>query len=139
MVKIKDERRLLQGFIGISRNRSELDQHECIGTYEFSLVPGTLFASTGCFKAYYKASILYQEIESSANQATHVPLQVTTTTVEQLDVETNQPSAYRVVTIDGMTVVNSVTKTDQMKTCHDFADSFLVIIFNIAVKYYDVR
>ena len=53
--------------------------------------------------------------------------------------DTNQPSAYRVVIIDGMAVVNSVIKTDQMKTCQDFAESFLAIICNMAANYDEVR
>ena len=43
------------------------------------------------------------ESEPSSNQSVHV-LQVADTTVEDTDVETNQPSAYRVVIIDGMAV-----------------------------------
>ena len=38
-----------------------------------------------------------------------------------------------------MAVVNSITKTDQMKTCEDFADSFLTIICNMAANYDEVR
>jgi len=54
-------------------------------------------------------------------------------------VETNQPLAYRVFIINGTAVVNSVTKTDQMKTYQHFADSFLAIICNIATSYNEVR
>jgi len=38
-----------------------------------------------------------------------------------------------------MAVVNSVTKTKQMKTCQDFADCFLIIICKTAINYDDVR
>ena len=38
-----------------------------------------------------------------------------------------------------MAVVNSITKTDQMKTGQDFADSFLAIICNMAANYDEVR
>jgi len=38
-----------------------------------------------------------------------------------------------------MAGVNSVTKTDQMKTCQDFAESFLAIICNMAANYDEVR
>ena len=51
-------------------------------------------------------------------------LQVAATTVEHTNVETNQPSAYRVVIVDGMAVVNSVIKTDRMKTCQDLQIPF---------------
>jgi len=60
MVKIKEERGLLQCFILICRCRPELDLKECIGTYEFGVVPQSLFASDGSLLlAYDKASILH--------------------------------------------------------------------------------
>ena len=48
-------------------------------------------------------------------------------------------SSYQVIIIDGMAVVNSVTKTEQIKTCQDFADAFLQIICNITAQYGEVR
>ena len=79
------------------------------------------------------------ESEPSINQAVQVPLQVAATIVEHTNVETNQPSAYRVVIIEGMSVVDSVTKIDQMKMCQDFADFFLAIICKMAANYDEVR
>ena len=38
-----------------------------------------------------------------------------------------------------MAVINSVTKTEQIKTCQDFADAFLQIICNITAQYGEVR
>jgi len=159
MVKIIEERGLLQRFIVISRSRPELDLKECIETYEFGVVPRSLFASDGSLLlAYDKASILHHleklssnaqqvkadrnkasESEPSINQAVQVPLQVAATIVEHTNVETNQPSAYRVVIIEGMSVVDSVTKIDQMKMCQDFADFFLAIICKMAANYDEVR
>ena len=69
----------------------------------------------------------------------HVPIQEAATSAEHAEVAVNQLSAYQVVIIDGMAVVNSVTKTDQMKTCQDFADSFLAIICKTAANYDEVR
>ena len=45
----------------------------------------------------------------------------------------------RVIIIDGMAVVISITKSKEMKTCQYFADAFLQIICNIAVHYDDIR
>ena len=47
VVKVKEERGLLQRFIIISRSRQELDLKECIGTYGFGVIPRSLFASDG--------------------------------------------------------------------------------------------
>ena len=38
-----------------------------------------------------------------------------------------------------MSVVNAVTKTEQMKTCQNFADAFLQIICNMTAEYDEVR
>ena len=38
-----------------------------------------------------------------------------------------------------MAVVNSITKSEKMKTCQDLADSILDIICNIATKNDEVR
>jgi len=60
MVKIKEEQGLLQRFIVIFRRRPELDLKECIETYEFGVVPRSLFASDGSLLlAYDKATILH--------------------------------------------------------------------------------
>ena len=65
--------------------------------------------------------------EPSNNQAIQVPLQVADTAVEHTNVDpTDESSPHWVIIIDGMAaVVNSVSKTEQMKTCLDIADAFL--------------
>ena len=45
LVKIKEEHGLLQQLIVISRSGPQLYLKECIGTYEFGIVPQSLFAS----------------------------------------------------------------------------------------------
>ena len=159
LVKIKEERGLLQRFIVISRSQPQLDLKECIGTSEFGVVPRSLFASDGSFLlASDKASILHrleklgttQEVQADRNGATgtelsdnpvmQVPLQVADKAVEHTHVDpAGESSSYRVIIIDGMAVVNSVTKMEQMKTCQNFADAFLQIICNMAAQYDEVR
>ena len=60
-VKIKEERGgLLEIQIAISRSIPQLDLGECIGSYEFGLIPRSLFASDGTvLLAYDKAKILH--------------------------------------------------------------------------------
>ena len=143
LVKIKEERGLLQRFIVISRSRPELDLKECIGTYELGVMPRSLFASDGSLLlAYDKASVPHhlekldatQQVQAdrnratgselSDNQAMQVPLKVADTTVEHAHVDpAGESSSHKVIIIDGMAVVNSVTKTEQMKTCQNFADA----------------
>ena len=45
LVKVKEERGLLERLIVISRSQPQLDLKECIGTYECGVVPRSLFAS----------------------------------------------------------------------------------------------
>ena len=80
VVKIKEERGLLQRVIVISRSRPELDLKECIGTDESGVVPRSLFASDGSLLlAYDKASLLHylekldttQQVQAD-NKLTHL-------------------------------------------------------------------
>ena len=62
------------------------------------------------------------------------------TAVENTNVDpADESSAHRVIIIDGMAVVNSVTKTEQMKTYQDFVDAFLQKIYNMTSQYDEVR
>ena len=79
------------------------------------------------------------ESETSGNESANVQMQVSVATEEHTQMETNQPPVYRVIIIDGMAVVNSVTKTSIIKPCQDFADSFLAIICNMAANCDEVR
>ena len=54
LVKINEERGLLQRLIVISRSRPQLDLKECIGTYH-----GLYLRQTGVLLAYDKAKILH--------------------------------------------------------------------------------
>ena len=100
----------MQRFVVISRSRPELDLKECIRTYEFGVIPRSLFASDGSLLlAYDKASILHHleklgsnaqpaeadgneanESEPSGNEATHV----TPTLVTPLLVVYAESSSY---------------------------------------------
>ena len=52
----------------------------------------------------------------------------------------NQTTSSRVIIFDGMALVNSASKqTDNMKTCRDFAESFLAKLINLIAYYDEVR
>ena len=81
MLTIREERGLLQILIVISRSRPQLDLKECIGTYEFCVVPRSLFASDGTvLLAYDKARILHhlELLVSNGKMVTHTPDMETT-------------------------------------------------------------
>ena len=69
-----------------------------------------------------------------------VPLQEADTAVKHAHVDpAGESSSHRVIIIVGMSVVKAVTKTEQMKTCQNFADAFLQIICNMTAEYDEVR
>ena len=162
LVKIKEERGLLQRLIVISR-RPQLDLKECIGTYEFGVVPRSLFASDGTvLLAYDKAKILHHlELSVSTEQlVTHTPAMETPTSVasnnengKELEASEISPdvaieglaglndtsSKHKVIIIDGMAFDNAIPRTERIKTCKDFAQFFLDQLSNMADEYDEVR
>jgi len=69
VVKIKEERGLLQRFILICRCRPERDLKECIGTYEFGVVPRSLFASDGSLLVAYDKNLILRHLEKLTRNA----------------------------------------------------------------------
>ena len=163
LVKIKEERGLLQRLIVISRSRPQLDMKECIGTYEFGVVPRSLFASDGTvLLAYDKAKILHhlELLVSNGQLVTHTPVMETSTSVapnnengQEMEASEIFPDVaidglaglndtspkYKVIIIDGMALVNAIPKTERIKTCKEFAQFFLDQLSNMADEYDEVR
>ena len=74
-------------------------------TFEFGLVPRSLFASDGSLLL----ATIFNHLEKDA-------------TSQDMETEAgNQSRSSRVFIFDGMALVNSVSKTDYRKTCRDFA------------------
>ena len=159
LVKIKEERGLLQRHIVISRSRPQLDLKECLGTYEFGVVPRTIFASDGTvLLAYDKYKILHhlQLLVSSEQMVTHTPARETSTSVasnnengQEMEASEISPDVaieglsrlndtspkYKVIIIDGMALVSAIPKTERIKTCTYFAQAFLDQLSNMADEY----
>ena len=118
LIKVKEERGLLQRFVVISRSRPELDLKECIGTYELGIVPRSLFASDGSLLlAYDKAKILHHLEHLTDHEDQNPGTSIGSGALN----ENETTSCHRVIIIDGMALVNGIFKTEQMKTCRDFA------------------
>ena len=98
LMKVKEERGLLQRFVVISRRRPELDLKSCISSYELGVVPRSLFASNGSLLlACDKAKILHQ-LEHLKNHEEH-----------PADQRINE-ACQKVIIIDGMGLVNRISK-----------------------------
>ena len=115
LVKFKEERGLLQRLIVISRSRPQLDLKECIGTYEFGVVPRSLFASDGTvLLAYDKAKILHhlELLVSNGQLVTHTPAMETSTSVAPNNENGQEMEASEIspdVAIDGLAGLNDTT------------------------------
>ena len=121
LVQLKEERILLSRFLITARKRPELDLEECLGNYEFSVVPKSLFTQDGQpLMCTDKAKILHK-IEDLANDVA-----VAGEETESMDQQTS-----KVIIIDGMAVVNSVHKDADMKTWTVYTfRKFLTILFS---------
>ena len=67
----------MQILIVISRSRPQLDLKECIGSYEFGVVPQSLFASDDKAKILHHLELLV----SNEQLVTHTPAMETSTSV----------------------------------------------------------
>ena len=70
----------------MARNRPQLDLKECIGTYEFGVVPRSLFASDGTVLLAYDKAKIFHHLEpfSNAQLVMHTPAMETSTSIVSL-------------------------------------------------------
>ena len=102
VVQLKEEKNLMSRFLVTARKRPELELEHCIGNYEFSVVPKSLFTVDGQPLACTdKAKLMHhiEELSGSTNPCISL---------------VQQNSA---IVIDGMAIVNEIVKDKSMKTC----------------------
>ena len=82
LVNIKEERKLMSTFVIAARTHSEIDLPAYFGSYEFSVVPKSLFATDGCLRLNTDEAIIAQELiklqQEECNQSTEVSRKVST-------------------------------------------------------------
>lgn len=102
VIQLKEEKSLLSRFLIASRKRPELDLEHCLGNFEFSVVPKSLFSNDGEPLISTDKYVILHHIE------------------DMLKPESSQDeighSDQSVIIIDGMAVVNKVKKTPSIKT-----------------------
>ena len=64
MIKIKEERNLLERFIVVSKSRPELDLKVCIEEFEFGVVPRSLFSLNGCLLLPYDKALILLNLQN---------------------------------------------------------------------------
>ena len=106
-----------------ARSRGEMDLKLYLGTYEFSVVPRSLFAADGT---------LYSCQDKSKVAKALYDLQVEETPAPSND--------KKVIIFNGMAVVNRISiKKMKLKTCRNFAEKFVEIIYDDSNGYDEIR
>ena len=102
LFEMKEEKNLMARFLLAARKRPELELEQCIGEYEFSVVPRSLFSADGQPLPCIDKAKLMHHIEEMAGVNVNPPR----------DVQENSA-----IIIDGMAVVNQINKDHTLKTC----------------------
>ena len=126
VITLKEERRLLTRFVMASRERPEVDLPKYLGQYEFSVVPRSMFNSDGIMRIASDKSAIMHEIEKIIGNENVINLP------EDSEIE-------RTIMFDGMGLVNRIKKSDNIKTCKDFADVFVKRIMHESRSFQQVN
>ena len=107
VIKLKEERGLLQRFVIAARSRSDLDLKECIACYEFGVIPRSLFASDGSLLLAYDKSKILHGLENmvKANES-----QLQENPEVAVNIILTDSHHKKVILFDGMALVNSIKK-----------------------------
>ena len=135
VVKVKEERGLLQRFIIAARSRPDLDLKECIGKYEFGIIPRSLFASDGSVLLAYDKSKVQHQLEAMGSLKTDEANMDVSSHTRMM----NPTPRNKVLIIDGMALVHAIQKTTTMLTCKDFADAFVQKLIVTSESYNEIR
>ena len=127
-MSISQERELLSRLLVVAKSRHEFDVKDAIGEYEFAITPPSNFHPDGSMimlpgKSQALQSILKLPLPGDKGQ---LPIDVST-------------SATEVLIIDGMCVVNMVTKSHDKFTAQHFATKFMDIADSLGKSYSEIR
>ena len=124
-VQIKEERKLMTKLLVVSRSRPDIDLSTYLGEYEFTVVPGSLFASDGTLHQTTDKSAISTELRKMLPQKYE---------------EDHHVSSKRVIVFDGMALVNKIDiKKSKIKTCLEFSDHFIKIVKRESTGFNEVR
>ena len=109
----------------VSRSRPDIDLSTYLGEYEFTVVPGSLFASDGTLHQTTDKSVISTEFRKMLPKKYE---------------EDRHVSSKRVIVFDGMALVNKIdTKKSKIKTCLEFSDHFIKIVKRELTGFNEVR
>ena len=111
VVNIKEERKLMSGFIVASRTRQDIDLSYYFAEYEFSVIPWSLFNRYGVLIPSKDKSSVFHLIKDLS------PASVI------IDSEELARGDNKVIVLDAMAIVKNIQieKSNDIKLCKDFA------------------
>ena len=125
--QIKEERKLLNRLLIVSRTRPDLDLPKELGKFEFSVTPPSIFASDGTLNHEKKKSHISVQLQNYQQPSE-----------EQEGIQMSD--ARKVIIFDAMTIVNKIDiKKSDIKNCLEFASNFMNIIDKHASGFQKVR
>ena len=123
-VELRENPNLFARMLLACKSRPQIDVQEAVITYEFTVVPRSMFAVDGSMLHCSLRSALMHILENlhgNAAETTHVPVVLN----QQL---TTQVS-LKVSIIDGIAEVQSLDKPEWIKICSNLSDHFALRIF----------
>ena len=122
-VELSEDRNLFARMMVVCKSRPEIDIKEAVGTYEFSVVPRSLFAADGTLLRCSRKSALMDILEK-------LPVDVH----EDNDTGVNQNGQHtevqmKVSVVDAMAEVQCLDKPEWVQKCSHLADHFTNRIF----------
>ena len=117
-------------FIIASRKQEDIDLPYYFGTYEFSVIPWSLFQPDGTLLLDTDKSTVMHKIEKAieSDRGHNMDLNI---------LETN--SVPKIVIFDGMTLVKRIKKDVQITTCKDLAETYTRLVHHKSGGYDEVR
>ena len=123
-VELREDRNLFARMLLVCKSRPQIDVQEAVSTYEFTVVPRSMFAVDGSMlHCSLKSALMHilENLHGNAAETTHVPVVLN----EQLTTQVSM----KVSIIDGMAEVQSLDKPERIKNCSDLSDHFALRIF----------
>ena len=121
ILELQEDRNLFARMMVICKSRPEIDIQEAVGTYEFTVVPRSMFATDGEMLHCPAKSVLMSILEK-------LPAKTDDCRAVSQDA-TSQGERMQVCIIDAMAEVQSLDKQDWIKSFSQLADHFAWRIF----------
>ncbi|KAK3708724.1 hypothetical protein QZH41_004431 [Actinostola sp. cb2023] len=123
IVVLREDRNLFARMMVVCKSRPEIDIQEAIGTYEFSVVPRSMFAADGTMLRCSCKSALMNILEKLPVNANDDNSSSVTQNAESVE------ERMRVSILDAMAEVQSLDKPEWIRNCSQLADHFTSRIF----------